>query len=192
MKSVSFTPFNMKTYVALARGINVSGNRIVPMSELKKIFTVLSFDNVITYLNSGNVIFRSGSSKATQMEQDIERLIQEKFEFRVRVMILKIGEVRKILAANPFDEELLQPHEKIHITLLSEVPKDDFVIKLRSFSDETDECVVSGRAVYLLTRRGYARILYNNNFIEKTLRVDATTRNINTLKRIAEIGLRLD
>lgn len=61
-----------------------------------------------------------------------------------------------------------------------------------TYESGTDECVVKGKLVYLLVRNGYSRTVLNNGFIEKVLKVDATTRNINTLKRIADIGLSLN
>jgi len=90
----------------------------------------------------------------------------------------------------PFDQDSLALNEKIYVTFLSSTPKREYLAKLKSVSDETDELVVSGKMIYLLTRRGYSSTLFGNNFLEKMLHVDATTRNMNTLKKIEEIANR--
>jgi len=88
-------------YAALLRGINVGGNRLVPMSELKSVFESLGMVDVRTYINSGNVIFSSGPSDTAELAQVLEGAIRKHFGFDVAVLVLDIERMRSILAALP-------------------------------------------------------------------------------------------
>ncbi len=181
--------YAMKPYVALLRGVNVSGKRIVPMSRLKRILLDAGFHDVTTFLNSGNVVFRAWDADSTRAVALIEEVIEDEFGFHVKVLVLSIREVRQILGKCPFVEGTSGKSGKVYVTFLSSVPRPAAVAKLRLVSDETDEIAISGKAVYLLARRGYASTTFNNNFIERILQVEATTRNTNTLRKIVELGL---
>ena len=89
------------TYAALLRGINVGGNTIVPMAALKKCFEALGFDDVRTYINSGNVIFRSASTQPRTLEARIERALTATFGHKIRVVIRSFDEMKKLVAAIP-------------------------------------------------------------------------------------------
>ena len=165
----------------------MSGKKIVPMSELKRMSAGLRLTDVVTYLNSGNVIFRS-AKKPSDIERSLEIEIAKVFAFEVKVIVFSISQIGSILAGCPFDEGKLGKEEKIYITLLAKIPDRDSVSRMNGFTDQSDEWAISGRAVYLLVKKGYAKTLFNNSFIERTLSVVATTRNANTLRKISEIG----
>jgi uncharacterized protein (DUF1697 family) len=89
------------TYVALLRGINVGGNTLVNMQELKRCFEALGFASVRTYIASGNVIFQSPSSRARVLETTIERALTESFDHTITVVVKSLEEMRSIVAAIP-------------------------------------------------------------------------------------------
>ncbi len=181
----------MRTYVALLRGINVSGRNIVPMSGLKKLFLGSGFLDVVTYLNSGNVVFRTRNAAPDRLRSVIESAVKRQFALEIKVLVSTLEQLIRCLRACPYDPGKLRPGENIFLTILSSVPVAELVDNLTSAKDETDECLTTGNVVYILTRRGYSKTSYANSFIEKTLAVDATTRNINSLNKIAEIGSKL-
>ena len=78
----------MKRYIALLRGINISGKNRIPMAELKKGFEDLSFQNVKTYLNSGNVIFSNGDEDNQALKSIIEQMIKERFGLQIPVYVI--------------------------------------------------------------------------------------------------------
>ena len=78
----------MKRYVALLRGINVGGKNKIPMAELKKGFEELGFEEVKTYLNSGNVIFSSDKEDVEKLKKQIETMINEQFGFEIPVFVI--------------------------------------------------------------------------------------------------------
>ncbi len=180
----------MPTNIALLRGINVSGQKIIPMAVLRDLCTKLGFSDVTTYIQSGNIVFKS-DKKPASIQKSIKDAIAKKFKFDVDVFVYTIGELKKIVVHCPYDESKLSENEKIHFTLLSALPDKQGIEKLKSI-DDADEFNIAGTTMYLLTRNGYGNTRFNNVFVEKTLKVRATTRNFNTMKRLIEIGEALE
>lgn len=183
---------SMQTCVALLRGVNVSGKKTVPMNELKRLFVDSGFVNVVTYLNSGNVVFQSDKDTNPRIRGLIEANLERRFGFEIKVIVLGLGELERYISRCPYDEKKLSQGEVIYFTLLSSAPSRKAVNEMKTCPDETDDFVVAVKVVYLVAGHGYSKTRYNNAFFEKAFRVDATTRNINTLRRISEIGLELD
>ena len=88
---------DMKRYIALLRGINISGKNKVPMAELKSCFEKLAFEEIKTYLNSGNVIFSSDADDTKKITDQIERIIKKSYSGLLAVKIIKkqIGGLRQ-------------------------------------------------------------------------------------------------
>ena len=92
---------DMKRYVALIRGINISGKNKVPMAELKKGFEKLAFEEVKTYLNSGNVAFSSDEDDVKKFTKQIEEMIKKQFDLDIPVFVLSSEELEDILHNAP-------------------------------------------------------------------------------------------
>ena len=174
----------MKTYAALLRGINVSGQKIIKMADLQKLFADLGMSDVSTYIQSGNVLFTSVKS-ATALKKIIESGIKQRFGFDVETLVMKKKELARIVNASPYDELTLRDNEKLYFTLLSEMPAKENVEKLQTYTSPADEFIVGKNVVYILCRKGYGNSVFNNNFIEKILKVHATTRNLATIKKMS-------
>lgn len=99
----------MTTYIALLRGINVGGNKIIKMLDLKAMFQALGFANVRTYIQSGNVVFESDEGSVSLLSGVIERQIHEVFGFEVSVIIRTLAEMENVIANDPF--QLSEPEE---------------------------------------------------------------------------------
>ena len=91
----------MKRYIALLRGINISGKNKVPMAELRKCFETLDFVEVKTCLNSGNVIFSCKNTEAAELANLIERMIQHQFSLNIPVFVIPQEELADILRHAP-------------------------------------------------------------------------------------------
>ena len=91
----------MKRYIALLRGVNISGKNKVPMAELKKCFEALDFTEVKTYLNSGNVVFSCADADAAELTGRIERMIRHEFGLDIPVFIILQEELADILLHAP-------------------------------------------------------------------------------------------
>ena len=91
----------MEKYIALLRGINISGKNKIPMSELKKEFEILGYENVTTYLNSGNVIFTSNIDKEEIIINSIHKMIKGKFSIDIPVYVMNASQLKELLDNQP-------------------------------------------------------------------------------------------
>jgi uncharacterized protein (DUF1697 family) len=177
----------MTTYIAFLRGINVSGQKIIKMAALKKMFEAMGFKNVRTYIQSGNVAFESPAVNAETLCKKIENGLQAALGYRVSTAIRTEKEIEDIIKNNPFKKEIARDDVRLYVTMLSAVPEGDKVKELESTESETDEFRFKNREIYILCREGYAETVFSNNFIEKKLGVKATSRNWNTMNKILTI-----
>ena len=166
----------------------MSGKKTVPMPELKKLFIEAGYAGVYTYINSGNVVFRAAKPDPDAIRKILEERIESRFGFEVKVIVIALAELISYLAECPFDENSLREGEKIYLTFLSKLPSKQSVGAIEIGKGDTDAHVLKGKVVYLLVKNGYSQTNLNNAYLEKKLCVDATTRNINTLRKIAEIS----
>ncbi len=178
----------MPVYISLLRGINVGGQKTILMADLKVLFEKLGYSNLHTYIQSGNVVFTSEKEKAHDLETQIKTAIKSRFKFDVEALVLELSDLEKIVASNPFDGKKLAERERIYLTVLSRKPVREKVAELVGMRNDIDDFEVIDRTVYLLCRNGYAKSAFNNNTIEKVLNVTATTRNLETMKKLVEMG----
>ena len=174
----------LTTYIALLRGINVSGQRMIKMDELKKVLGELNFTNVRTYIQSGNIIFEVEKTDQDYLEKQIGEQILNYFGFPVSIVIRSRPELEKIHNSNPFLEKRNEPVDKLYVTFFPEEPDPDHLIKIEGNLFLPDEFVVSGREVYLFCPNGYGRTKLTNKFFENKLKVLATTRNRKTIEML--------
>jgi uncharacterized protein (DUF1697 family) len=105
----------MTIYLALLRGINVGGNNMIKMAELKRMFEEMGFGSVQTYINSGNVLFKSEENEEEEVLQSrIEQGILNTFDFKISVILRTSSEWERIMATCPFSMETLTERQSIH------------------------------------------------------------------------------
>ncbi|MGP4080739.1 DUF1697 domain-containing protein [Pseudalkalibacillus sp. R45] len=176
----------MLVYIALLRGINVGGKKKVKMDQLKEIFASLGFRNVKTYIQSGNVIFEADESEGHTVQ--IERRLKEELGFEVPVLIKAQEDWAMAIEQNPYDVETLNENEKLYVTFLVKEPAPEVVEELMTCKSDVDEIRIVRDTVYILCRKGYHKTLFSNALIEKKLGVHATTRNWNSVLKIADMS----
>ena len=179
----------MRTFVSILRGINVSGQKKILMVDLKTLFESINLKEVITYIQSGNVIFKSSESLSDLgFAIKIEKAVYKKYGFEVPVIIRTKDEIQKIISTNPFLKEKNIDPRKLHITFLSEIPSAENVESIESIKYSPDRFIISGREIYLHIPVSYGETKLSNNFFEKKLKVRATTRNWNTVNKLLELA----
>lgn len=177
----------MTSYVALLRGINVGGHRLIKMADLKGMFAAMDFDAVQTYIQSGNVVFRAAEPEQS-LRQRIEQRIEATFGFPVTVALRTADELARLIADCPFAPDALTDGERLHVALLADAPSPGGVERLLARKTEPDECRVLGREVYLLYRQEMRLTQLSNNLIESLLGVPATARNWRTITTLAAMS----
>jgi len=177
----------MTTYISILRGINVGGNKKIKMDTLREMYTSLGYADVKTYIQSGNVIFRTSKTDVTIIQKEIKSGILLAFGFDVPVLILSVQDFRNALKNNPYINAPSKDPAFIHLTFLSEEPDKVIVDNLLSNNYTPDEFVHSYKTIYLYCHGGYGNTKLTNNFFENKLKVSATTRNLRTCNELLHL-----
>ncbi len=180
---------DMPTYISMLRGINVSGHKRIKMSQLQEMFEALGFEQVRTYIQSGNVVFEAGTNSAPDVSRKIEEKILSSFGFSVAVISKTPAELGKTLQDNPFLKKRGVDTSKLHITFLAKAPAETALKKLGALNAGSDQWQCRGSGVYLYCPNGYGTTKLSNNALEKVLSVTATTRNWRTVNQLYQMAL---
>ena len=174
----------MNTYIALLRGINVSGKNIIKMDALRALMVSQGLQDVQTYIQSGNVVFKYDNVAVEAIQQLIGDSIFDNFGFRVPVTVIGSSQLEHIYKQNPFLKAYPDNLDKQHITFLSSAPIADLIRQLDTLTYSPDEFAIVDNAVYLYCPQGYGNTKLTNIFFEKKLKVQATTRKLNTIHQL--------
>lgn len=178
----------MPIYISMLRGINVGGKNQIRMETLRSLYESLGFEKVQTYVQSGNVVFKSKEEAPVVLAKRIEAKIRQEFGLDVHVMVRTRDDIRCIVANNPFLQGLGKDITKLHVTFLDGTVEKELLWDVKSPNADGDEFSVGEREVYIFCPNGYGRTKLNNNFFEKKLKLPATTRNWNSVKALFELA----
>ena len=176
----------MQRYIALLRGINVSGRNIIKIDTLIKLFENLGFCNINTYLQSGNVIFENKDESINLLENKISESIYEKFKYDIPVIVLTINDVKKIIENNPYKN--LQNFSDFYVTILKEKPNKESIDikKFKTKATQGEEFLIVDKIIYMNCPNGYRKTKLTNKYFEDMLKVKATTRNWKTINALLQ------
>jgi uncharacterized protein (DUF1697 family) len=180
----------MPSYVAMLRGINVSGSKPVKMEALRASFEALGFKNVRTYVQSGNVVFDAKERAAAPLGPKIVERIKRDFGFDVPVLVLGAAELGKVVDENPFLKQRGQEIDvtKLHVTFLAGPPAAAGLKRMEGVSSGRDAFRCHGTSIYLHCPDGYGNTKLSNNAFERALGAAATTRNWKTVTTLAALA----
>ncbi|WP_178990630.1 DUF1697 domain-containing protein [Winogradskyella schleiferi] len=175
----------MKTYIALLRGINVGGHKKVPMAELRELLEKSGFENVKTYIQSGNVIFQSSENEVNALEDKIKTLILDYFGFEVPVLVRTRQELLTIFNNCPFSEA---KKVESYFIMLSKMPQKEVTKEASQKTYPDDEYAIINACIYLFCAKGYGRAKFNLGYFENKLNVNATARNYKTMVKLLALS----
>ncbi|AZQ62857.1 DUF1697 domain-containing protein [Flammeovirga pectinis] len=174
-------------FLAILRGINVGGKRKILMKDLKELFEVNGFQNIITYIQSGNILFSTAELQdAIQVENLIEKEILARFGFNVPAIVISVPEVKIAIKENPFYKDETDISQ-LHLTVLRSAPDEDLITDLKEKEFNGDHFEVIGRKVFIKCKGKYSQSKLTNQLFEKKLKVIATTRNWKTVLKIQQL-----
>jgi uncharacterized protein (DUF1697 family) len=176
----------MATLLAMLRGVNVGGKK-VPMADLRLLYEGMKYKNVRTYIQSGNVIFETSENDTEKISKEQEKKIKAKFGFDVPVVIRNEKELGSIIKKNPFLKEKNISEERLYVTFLANIPEKELQEKITVPAGTSDRFEIIGKEIYLYCPGGYGETKLNNNFFEKKLKVEATTRNWRTTNELLKM-----
>lgn len=176
----------MPRQIALLRGINVGKHRRVGMADLRELLTGLGYEDVQTYLQSGNVLLTSDRS-AEKVERELEKQIEAKLGVDPLVTVRTRDEFADVIARDPFGEEADDP-KRYQVTFLSAEPDAERVRKLDGLDIAPERFVLSGREIYAWHPDGLQRSRLAPALTDKRLGVTATARNWNTVCKLLALA----
>ncbi|TPK23396.1 DUF1697 domain-containing protein [Mesorhizobium sp. B2-5-9] len=175
-----------KIFIALFSGINVGGNRIVKMAELRAFFEDLGFSDVATYVQSGNVVFRADKGDAAALTKRIEAAFETKWGFHSRIMVRDFEWFERLVRENPYPEAAAD-HTKLHAYALEREPTADEVARLAEKCTRPERFEVKGDVLYLSAPDGLGKSVFAN-LIPRTLKVPGTARNWRSVLALLEMA----
>ena len=170
----------------MLRGINLGGNVMIKMEELRNAFEALGFENVKSYINSGNIAFDTRKTAESKLVDKIETAVEKMAGRTVAVMVREQTDIDRILKSNPFDGKY-ESHKHMHVLFLKEkIPKEKQE-QLQGAALPGELYEVRGREIYNLLPQGVAGSLLTKGFFEKKPKVSYTGRNWRTVEKLAEL-----
>lgn len=174
----------MHTWVVLLRGINVGGNNILPMKELKALCDDLGFQDVQTYIQSGNCVFRSDQPDPAAVSSRLEKAIEDRFGFRPPVLALSVDDLAAAIAADPYpggDPKCVQ------LFFLFEPAKNADLSALEALTAPSEQFELTDKVFYLHAPDGVGRSKLVAK-VDKFIPVEKTARNLRTALKLQEMA----
>jgi uncharacterized protein (DUF1697 family) len=178
----------MPTYIAMLRGVNVSGHKPLGMERLRAALAPLGFTSIKTYLQSGNVVFTAAKGSPAVLATKIHDVINREFGYSVPVIIRTAAELAQIIADNPFTKDPHIDSLKLHVTFLADQSPKTALAALQPLADGPERLHVFSREIYLYCPNGYGRTRLSNTAIEKKLALAATTRNWKSVNALMQMS----
>lgn len=176
----------MKTFIALLRGINVGGHRKIKMADVKRLHETMGHKNIVTYLQTGNVIFDCTSNDSQTLARNLEQAYDKEFRFFPDVIIRSTKDFADAADKCPFPLTAGRQAKFLHLISLSAVPDSAAIGKLSAHDGPEEKQVIEDN-LYVYYTDGSGTSKLNLGFIERTLKVKGTARNWNTVSKLLEL-----
>jgi uncharacterized protein (DUF1697 family) len=181
----------MSVYISLLRGINVAGQKIIKMADLRALYQQLALEQVQSYIQSGNVIFTSELNDCTRLAQDIKQAIWAHYQFDVSVFVLTPKTLQDARENLPFkDIDVASEGSKVLLCFLSEEPSNAIEL-LTPYLKSNERLRIIGKVLYLHCQDGYGRSKLTHHLIEKKLHLNATARNLKTVDKLIALSTKI-
>ncbi len=177
----------MKTFIGLLRGINVGGNKGVPMAKLRELCGELGWQNAQTYIQSGNVVF-SANGKPAALETQLERAIEKHFGFPVPVIVRAATDWPTYIKTNPFLKACEKEANHVMLCLSKISPKTDALKGLRERAADGERLEHIGDALWIHFAQGVARSKLSPALLDRMVGSTVTSRNWLTVLKLQELA----
>jgi uncharacterized protein (DUF1697 family) len=187
----------MPVVICMLRGINVLGRNKVKMEELRAVCGSLKLRNVTTYIQSGNVVFRTDEADLIALAEKIQAAIGKKFGFKPAIMLRTLEEWRVMIKRNPFSKRLaaktnpLEPNKHL-VMFLGADPGHAARKQAHAVDTTPEELQIIGREAYIYFPKGQGQTTMSWPTIERILKTSGTGRNWNTVLKMLELAEALE
>jgi len=172
----------------MLRGVNVGPHNRIKMDELRALYGSLKFEDPRSYVQSGNVIFRTKEKNGPLLAKKIQNAIQKKFGCCSEVILRTADEMRKAVASNPFPDKVKAEPGKVLVTFLAAPPPHEAEANLDKFKGLPEKLHLMGRELYIYFPDGAGKSKLPWSSVEKFLKVTGTARNWNSVQALLEIA----
>ncbi len=176
----------MTRYTAFLRAINVGGHRKIKMADLRTQLEALALENVATLIASGNVVFDATESDPAVLEQRIEAQLAEANGFEVPTFVRTGQDLTALAAADPFGAEAAHEDATTYLAFLRATPNPNQAAAVLALQNPVDTFHLDGRHLYWLRRRDRGTSVLEKTPLEKTVGIEMTMRNMNTIQKMVE------
>ena len=177
----------MTTHLALLRGINVSGYNMIKMETLKTTLEAVGFQNVQTYIQSGNVFVDSQEENAAAVGFKIKQEIFKVFGYEVPVVVIRKSDLEACFNNNPYLKEKDLDFKKLYVAFISTNLRSESINKLKMSQVKPDEASIDNNRIYIKYSIGAGKTRFDQKYIENKLSVNATIRNWNTVTQLRKL-----
>ena len=174
----------MTTHLALLRGINVSGHNMIKMEVLKSTLEAIGFQNVRTYIQSGNVFVDTDEENGPKVGFLIKQEIFKVLGHEVPVVVIGKKDLEDVLAKNPFLKEKDADLKKLYVAFVSKTLQSSNINDLKISQFKPDEASIDENRIFIKYAVGAGKTRFDQKYIEKKLNVTATIRNWNTVTQL--------
>jgi uncharacterized protein (DUF1697 family) len=182
----------MPIVISMLRGVNVGSHNRIKMDALRSLYESLKLEGPQTYVQSGNVLFRTKDKNMSQLAKKIQDGIERKFGFRPEVIVRTTEELRNAIAANPFSKRRDIEPGKLLVTFLAAEPAPGVESTLDAFKAYPEELRLKGRELYIYFPNGAGKSKLPWSSVEKWLKVTGTARNWNSVTKMLEMAEKME
>lgn len=182
----------MTAVISMLRSVNVGGNNMIKMEALRALYTSIGLRDAQSYIQSGNVVFRTDRKEIAPLAKKIEDAIEDKFGFRPPVVLRTVQELREVVAKNPFAKRSGIAPGKLLVSFLMSDPAAADRELLRKMKFDPEELHLGSRHLYIYFPNGQGKTKLNYKTIDKTLKTSGTGRNWNSVLKLLEMAESLE
>lgn len=182
----------MTVIISMLRGVNLGGRKILKMNALRALYESLKFEDVATFIQSGNVVFRTKERDLNKVAKRIGNGIEKSFAFRPEVVLRTAEEMRGVIARNPFaGRKDVQP-SKLLVWFLATAPDAEARKKLETVKKQQEELHLHERELYIYFPDGQGRSKLSLPAVDRALKILGTGRNWNSVMKLMEMAEKLE
>lgn len=177
----------MYTHLALLRGINVSGHNMIKMDVLKSLLENMGFQNVRTYIQSGNVFIDSEEEHGASVGFAIKQELFKQLGLEVPIVVVSKHDIEQCFSTNPYLKEKEVDEKKLYVAFISKEFQPSAINELKISQFKSDEASIDKNRIFIKYAIGAGKTRLDQKYIEKKLNVIATIRNWNTVSKLLEM-----
>lgn len=178
----------MPVVIGLLRGVNLGPHRRIKMEDLRAVCKQCKLRDAQTYLQSGNIVFRSDDADLPQLAKRVEDAIEASFGFRSDCILRTTGELRGVVSGNPFAGRKGVEPARLLVTFLASTPNDEACARVRALRADSEEVHLAGSEIYIYYPNGMGRSKLTIAALDRALKISGTGRNWNTVTQLMEIA----